>query len=442
MSKRHQASRRKTYGRRQHELHERHDRRHRPGDARSSTADGRGASGQSIRSPSTTRARACASLRRRVTWPSTRAPAHGSIASSASSRPGCRGAERSAARAGCRGAVRARRRAEPPSGLALGAIVVVFLLAFFSLAPGRPRLRHGLRHRPPAARARAAASPRPGPSFRPQSARPASRRSASWRIDAGLGQLGEPARPAGPLSERIARMLGRTDSRRRLLLLLVVFVVGSLALVARLALLAGRRSGDSCSLEAAAQTTDHASRRRAGAATSTTAAARSCSRRPSTATAWSRRRPSYVAGATASAPSAQLIRLLELDEAAAATCTTKLASGKAVRRPRPRPRRRATSERDPRGRRAADGSSTSRSSRSRCGSIRRTAAARTRTLAAHLLGFVNREGTGQYGVEQYYQDALAGTPRIVSRAARRQRAADARDRRSSSSRACPARTCG
>jgi cell division protein FtsI/penicillin-binding protein 2 len=30
------------------------------------------------------------------------------------------------------------------------------------------------------------------------------------------------------------------------------------------------------------------------------------------------------------------------------------------------------------------------------------------TLAAHLLGFVNREGLGQYGVEQFYQDDLAG----------------------------------
>jgi cell division protein FtsI (penicillin-binding protein 3) len=35
------------------------------------------------------------------------------------------------------------------------------------------------------------------------------------------------------------------------------------------------------------------------------------------------------------------------------------------------------------------------------------------SLAAHLLGFVNREGEGQYGVEQYYQDLLAGTPAIV-----------------------------
>ena len=36
------------------------------------------------------------------------------------------------------------------------------------------------------------------------------------------------------------------------------------------------------------------------------------------------------------------------------------------------------------------------------------------TLAAHLLGFVNREGTGQYGVEQFYQDRLAGTQRVLA----------------------------
>ena len=35
------------------------------------------------------------------------------------------------------------------------------------------------------------------------------------------------------------------------------------------------------------------------------------------------------------------------------------------------------------------------------------------TLAAHLLGFVNREGEGQYGVEQCYQDVLGGTPRVT-----------------------------
>jgi stage V sporulation protein D (sporulation-specific penicillin-binding protein) len=36
------------------------------------------------------------------------------------------------------------------------------------------------------------------------------------------------------------------------------------------------------------------------------------------------------------------------------------------------------------------------------------------TLAAHLLGFVNREGQGQYGVEQYYQTQLAGKDTVVA----------------------------
>jgi cell division protein FtsI/penicillin-binding protein 2 len=36
------------------------------------------------------------------------------------------------------------------------------------------------------------------------------------------------------------------------------------------------------------------------------------------------------------------------------------------------------------------------------------------TLAAHLLGFVNRAGEGQYGVEQYYQQELAGTDTVVA----------------------------
>jgi cell division protein FtsI/penicillin-binding protein 2 len=35
------------------------------------------------------------------------------------------------------------------------------------------------------------------------------------------------------------------------------------------------------------------------------------------------------------------------------------------------------------------------------------------TIAAHLLGFANREGEGQYGVEGQWQDALAGAPRVV-----------------------------
>lgn len=35
------------------------------------------------------------------------------------------------------------------------------------------------------------------------------------------------------------------------------------------------------------------------------------------------------------------------------------------------------------------------------------------SLAAQLLGFVDRQGDGQYGVEQYYQEALAGKAKVV-----------------------------
>jgi cell division protein FtsI (penicillin-binding protein 3) len=36
------------------------------------------------------------------------------------------------------------------------------------------------------------------------------------------------------------------------------------------------------------------------------------------------------------------------------------------------------------------------------------------SLAAHVLGFVNRDGQGQYGIEQYYNDDLAGLPKAVA----------------------------
>ncbi len=42
-----------------------------------------------------------------------------------------------------------------------------------------------------------------------------------------------------------------------------------------------------------------------------------------------------------------------------------------------------------------------------------TGGGRGSTLAAHVLGFVNQDGIGQYGVEAYYQDALAGSPRVL-----------------------------
>ena len=38
------------------------------------------------------------------------------------------------------------------------------------------------------------------------------------------------------------------------------------------------------------------------------------------------------------------------------------------------------------------------------------------TLASHLLGFVNSEGKGQYGIEQRYQGVLGGRPRVLTAA--------------------------
>jgi stage V sporulation protein D (sporulation-specific penicillin-binding protein) len=38
----------------------------------------------------------------------------------------------------------------------------------------------------------------------------------------------------------------------------------------------------------------------------------------------------------------------------------------------------------------------------------------TSSLAANLMGFVNFDGKGQYGLESYYQNALAGTPGYIS----------------------------
>lgn len=35
------------------------------------------------------------------------------------------------------------------------------------------------------------------------------------------------------------------------------------------------------------------------------------------------------------------------------------------------------------------------------------------SLASHLLGFVNREGQGQYGIEEYWQSDLAGIPQVL-----------------------------
>ena len=203
-------------------------------------------------------------------------------------------------------------------------------------------------------------------------------------------------------------MLGRTDSRGRLLFLLAVFVVGAVLIVGRLAWWQIVLAKD-LTAEARRQTsvrTEQPSSRgsiydRSGVVVLATSVQRD-----------------RIAVATNKLTPAQrisirrhLARILELDAAASAELETRLRSDKSyvvVARDVPpeaseeiRVQVRAgnlpfvTLEPEP------------------IRTYPQTGGGPDSTLAAHLLGFVNREGAGQYGVEQYYQDLLAGSPRVL-----------------------------
>lgn len=205
-------------------------------------------------------------------------------------------------------------------------------------------------------------------------------------------------------------MLGRTDSRRRLLVLLTVFIVGSLALFARTAYWQVL-NGDFLMARAAAQTTvriEVAGRRgdiydRTGTVL--------------LATTIDRDRLVAAADQLARDPAArtrtgdELARLLKLDEAAAATLREKLASERpyivVARGIEPSVAERIRQAlRDERIAHVALEAEPERV-------YPQAGGGPESTLGAHLLGFVNRENAGQYGIEQAYQETLAGTPRIM-----------------------------
>jgi cell division protein FtsI/penicillin-binding protein 2 len=205
-------------------------------------------------------------------------------------------------------------------------------------------------------------------------------------------------------------MLGRTDSRRRLLLMLTIFGIGSIALVARTAYWQVVR-GDFLLAKAEAQTTvrvDEPSRRgdiydRTG----TVLLATTIDRERLVAAADQMALHPDRRDATADA----LIRLLKLDEADASALRDKLTSGKPyvilARGIEPSTADRIREAmRDKRVSYVALESEPERV-------YPQTGGGPDSSLAAHLLGFVNRENVGQYGVEQAYQDTLAGTPRVV-----------------------------
>jgi cell division protein FtsI/penicillin-binding protein 2 len=205
-------------------------------------------------------------------------------------------------------------------------------------------------------------------------------------------------------------MLGRTDSRRRLLVLLTIFAIGSLALFARTAYWQVL-NGDFLMARAAAQTTvriEVAGRRgdiydRTG----TVLLATTIDRDRLVAAADQLARDREARTKTGN----ELVRILKLDEAEAKTIREKLASERPyviiARGIEPSVAERLRQAmRDERVEYLALEAEPERV-------YPQTGGGPESTLAAHLLGFVNRENVGQYGVEQAYQETLAGSPRVM-----------------------------
>ncbi|HEY8819275.1 MAG TPA: penicillin-binding protein 2 [Candidatus Limnocylindrales bacterium] len=206
-------------------------------------------------------------------------------------------------------------------------------------------------------------------------------------------------------------MLGRTDSRRRLLFLLVVFGIGSVALAARLAYwqVIDR---DRLTTEALAQTTvtlDTPSKRgdiydRTGTVVlATTIQRERLVAAPANLTADQRK-------ATVTA----LAAILGLDPAAAVDLRDKL-TGTAKYVILRHGLDRDTGDRI-RAAIAAGDVFTLALEPEPVRVYPQVGGGPNSSLAAHLLGFVNRDGGGQYGIEQSYQSTLAGQPRVVTAA--------------------------
>jgi cell division protein FtsI (penicillin-binding protein 3) len=203
-------------------------------------------------------------------------------------------------------------------------------------------------------------------------------------------------------------MLGRTDSRRRLIALLLIFVVGSLALVARLAFWqVGQRDFlvDQASAQTSIRTEDPTRRGEIYDRTGTVVLATSVARDRLVAA------PKDLDKTARRQTADELIRILELDETQAATLRERMALDKPyvilARGIEPS---------------MADRIRTASRSGELLGITLESEPLRVypqrgggpdSTLAAQLLGFVNREGDGQYGVEQQYQEILAGSPRVT-----------------------------
>ena len=203
-------------------------------------------------------------------------------------------------------------------------------------------------------------------------------------------------------------ILGRTDSRGRLVFLLVAFVVTAGLIVARLSWWQIARRDDlaaSAHRQIYLRTEIPAQRGTIYDRSGTVVLATSVVRDRLIAN------PRRLTLRQADALSTLLTKRLALDATAAATLRERLATDKTyVVAARDVPPEVTRDILDAAAREGIPGLIVESSQ------IRRYAQAGggpATSLAAHLIGFVNREGKGQYGIEQYYQEALGGTPTIV-----------------------------
>jgi cell division protein FtsI/penicillin-binding protein 2 len=203
-------------------------------------------------------------------------------------------------------------------------------------------------------------------------------------------------------------MLGRTDSRGRLVFLLVVFVVTAVMLVGRLAWWQVVRRDD-LAAEARRQTSMRSevpSRRGAIYDRSGVVVLAATIERDRLVAA-----PDQLSAASRREVVAELTTILGLDEQAAADLGAKLAADRPyvvlARGLEPK-----VSERIRAGLAAGRLDHVSLEPEA-VRTYPQRGGGPDSTLAAHLLGFVNRQGAGQYGVEQFYQAVLAGSPRIL-----------------------------
>ncbi len=203
-------------------------------------------------------------------------------------------------------------------------------------------------------------------------------------------------------------MLGRTDSRRRLLVVLAGLVLISTALVGRLAfwqVVQRDRLASLAEQQTVVRTEQPSHRGTIYDRTGTVVLASTVDRSRLVAA------PKQLSADRRAAVAASLVSILGLKDAAAATLTKNMTSDKGYVI-------------------LAHGLDADVATRIRQGLASRelsgvslepepvrvypqVGGSPNTTLAAHLLGFVNSAGVGQYGVEQYYQSALAGQPTVL-----------------------------